>query len=352
MNSKSKMPLPEVQKKMFGTLSSGVEVFSYTLINSNGSQVSILTYGAIIQSIKVSDSEGNFENVVLSYEDLDSYLKDDCYIGATIGRYANRIQNAAFTLDGKLYTLDANNGSNNLHGGSKGFDKAAWTAESSLSTTSASVSLSYLSPAMESGFPGTLNTKVVFTLTNENALKISYAATTDKKTVVNMTNHSYFNLSGHFKSSVLDHYLQIDSDNILEIDPNLIPTSKQLPVKSTPFDFRKSKQIGLHIKNENEQLHLGSGYDHCWVLNNNEKVKLVSTVAHEASGRILEVFTNEPGMQLYTGNSLNGFFQKHSGFCLETQHFPNSPNQVEFPTVELNPDELYTSTTIFKFSTN
>jgi len=350
MNSKSINPLPEVQKKIFGTLSSGVDVFIYSLINSNGSHVSVLTYGAIIQSIEVSDSKGNFGNIVLNYDNIESYIKDTSFIGASIGRYANRINDAKFTLDGHVYELDANDGSNSLHGGLEGFHTVVWTAKTSVNKSSATLSLSYHSSDMENGFPGNLCTTITYTLTNSNSLEIYYTATTDKKTIVNLTNHSYFNLSGNFRKTVLDHHLQIESDYTLEVNSNLIPTTKFDKVSSTPFDFRQPKLIGQHITSDNNQLRLASGYDQCWVLKNNGDLKLVSKSFHEASGRVLEVLTTEPGIQFYTGNHLSGFYNKHSGFCLETQHFPNSPNEPEFPTAILNPEDTYRSTTIFKFS--
>jgi aldose 1-epimerase len=350
MNSKPPKPLPKIQKEIFGSLPNGTDVYAYSLINSNGTLVTLLTYGAIIQSIKVLDSKGNFDNVVLNYDTLEPYLSDTSFIGATIGRYANRIEDAKFSLDGHLYNLEANNSPNSLHGGLKGFGKVLWSPKTRVTETSASVILSYRSADMENGFPGTLNTSIVFTLTDTDSLEISYSATTDKKTVVNLTNHSYFNLSGDFNRPVLDHLLQIESDFTLEVNTNLIPTKKLETVTSTPFNFREPKLIGQDITCDNHQLRLGSGYDHCWVLKNKGHLKLVSKVVHEASGRFLEVFTNEPGIQLYTGNYLSGFYNKHSGFCLETQHFPNSPNVPEFPTVILNPNDTFQSTTIFKFS--
>jgi len=350
MNSIPLKLLPKVQKEIFGTLSSGVEVFTYTLINSNGYKVSILNYGAIIQNIEVSDSVGNFENIVLNYDNLEAYTKDTSFIGATIGRYANRINNAKFTLDGYLYKLNPNDGTNSLHGGLEGFNKVVWTANTSVKNSSASVSLSYHSPDMENGFPGNLFTTIYYTLTNSNSLEIYYTATTDKKTIINLTNHSYFNLSGNFKKTVLDHYLKIESDYILEVNSKLIPTTKLDNVSSTPFDFRQLKLIGQHITSDDNQLRLGSGYDHCWVLNGEGDLQSVCKIVHKDTGRLLEVFTTEPGIQIYTGNHLEGIYNKHSGVCLETQHFPNSPNEPKFPTVILNPEDTYRSTTIFKFS--
>jgi aldose 1-epimerase len=350
MNSNPLKLLPKVQKEFFGTLSSGVEVFNYTLINSNGSKVSVLNYGAIIQNLLVSDSVGNYENIVLNYDNLEAYTKDTFFIGATIGRYANRINDAKFTLDGHLYELDANDGSNSLHGGFGGFNKVVWTAKTSTNNSSASVSLSYHSSDMENGFPGNLFTTITYTLTNSNSLEIYYTSTTDKKTVVNLTNHSYFNLSGNFRKTVLDHHLKIESDYTLEVNSNLIPSAKFDKVTSTPFDFRQPKLIGQHITSGNNQLRLGSGYDHCWVLNSEGNLQSVSKIVHETTGRTLEVFTTEPGIHIYTGNHLKGLYNKHSGVCLETQHFPNSPNEPGFPTVILSPEDTYRSTTIFKFS--
>lgn len=340
-----------IQKNKYGTTPEGVSVDRFTLKNTNGIEVDIINYGGIITSIKAPNKKGLIENITLGYKSLPQYIKSNPYFGAIIGRYGNRIANGKFTLDGVEYSLANNNGPNNLHGGSKGFDKVIWNASTKNNANSVSLQLNYVSKDMEEGFPGNLNTTVIYTLKSDNTLEIDYKATTDKKTVVNLTNHSYFNLSGDFKQSITDHKLKILAETFIPVDETMIPIGKLDNVKHTPFDFRAFKIIGNDIELDNKQLKLGLGYDHCWVLSNqNNGVRLIATAYHEESGRILEFFSDEPGVQFYSGNHLSGSHGKRTGFCLETQHYPDSPNQTSFPSVILNPDETYTSKTSYKFS--
>jgi len=340
-----------ITQNVYAITDLGDSIDCYTLKNLNGIEVSIINYGGIITSIKAPNKKGVLENIVLGYDSLAQYIETSPYFGAIVGRYGNRIANGQFSLDGKAYSLAKNNGPNSLHGGLKGFDKVVWNATTVSNDDSVSLVLSYLSKDMEEGFPGNLETTVRYTLNSDNKLDIVYEATTDKKTIVNLTNHSYFNLSGNIKNDILDHQLQIDADSLVPVDEFMIPTGDIAMIENTPFDFRMFKAIGDDIDADNEQLKLGSGYDHCWVLNNqNEGFRLIATVYHESSGRELEVFSDEPGVQLYTGNHLEGLHKKRTGFCLETQHYPDSPNQVNFPSVVLNPNEKYSSKTSYKFS--
>jgi aldose 1-epimerase len=276
-----------------------------------------------------------------------------------VGRYANRIAKGTFALDGDTYRLTTNDGQNHLHGGNKGFDKVLWKATPKVTETGAVLELTYASPDGEEGYPGNLAVKVTYTLTPENALDIQYEASTDKPTIVNLTQHSYFNLSGDFSQSIEDHELVLYADDYLPVDHGLIPTGEMATVEGTPFDFKQPKPIGKDIDLDNEQLKLGKGYDHCWVLNEREGgFGRIGYVHHPESGRLLEVYSDEPGVQIYSGNFMDGafpdkkggFFGKRAGLCLETQHFPDSPNQPSFPSVRLNPGETYTSRTMFKFS--
>lgn len=349
-------------KSSWGKSPDGVEVGLYTLTNKNGMEVAITTYGGAVVSLKVPDRHGTLEDVVLGYDSLDGYVNDKVYFGAIIGRYANRIGQAKFTLDGKTYTLAKNNGENTLHGGVKGFNKAVWTAREIQAKDGQALELTYLSKDGEEGFPGNLHVRVVYTLTDSNELKIEYSATTDKDTVVNLTNHSYFNLLGVGPGTgdVLGHVLMIEADKFTPVDSGLIPTGELRDVAGSPFDFRKPTAIGARINEDNEQLKLAGGYDHNFVLRRRmgAPISLAARVVEPASGRILEVWTTEPGMQLYTGNFLDGsihgkggvVYTKHMAFCLETQHFPDSPNHAKFPTTELKPGERYHTTTIYKFS--
>lgn len=348
-----------ISKSDFGKTPEGLSVEKYTLKNEKGTSIDIITYGGIITSWTAPNKDNVYEDIVLGYNSLEEYTKSSPYFGALIGRYGNRIANSKFSLDGTEYTLAKNDGPNNLHGGVKGFDKVVWTASPSTTENTASLQLTYLSKDLEEGFPGNLTSIVTYTLNNDNSLKVVYEATTDKKTIVNLTQHSYFNLSGDFTKSILDHEIVIDADAYIPVDATLIPTGELADVTNTPFDFRKPKTMALEIENDDDQLKKGLGYDHCWVLNNQDKgMRLVSTAHHPTSGRLLEIFSDEPGIQLYSGNFLDGTLPSKSGgtyahrtgFCLETQHYPDAPNQKNFPSVVLEPGDKYSSKTTFKFS--
>jgi aldose 1-epimerase len=349
-----------IEKSTFGTLPNGQQVDSYTLKNKKGMEVAIMTYGGIITSLKVPNKDGKSEEVVLGFNSLEQYTKPNPYFGALIGRYGNRIAKGKFTLDGKDYSLAINNEPNALHGGPEGFHRVVWTAvESKGGATAASLKLKYLSKDMEEGYPGNLTVFVTYTLHDDNSLEVSYEATTDKKTIVNLTQHSYFNLSADFTKPILDHEITIDADKLVPVDATLIPTGDLTDVANTPFDFRKPKLIGKEIEAKDEQIKRGLGYDHCWVLNNQNKGNRFAASAYEPkSGRLLEVFTDQPGIQFYTGNFLDGtlpmrekgVYAHRTGFCLETQHYPDSPNQKTFPSTVLNPGEQYKTKTTFKFS--
>tara|TARA_R100001369_G_scaffold92810_3_gene140008 strand:- start:3777 stop:4955 length:1179 start_codon:yes stop_codon:yes gene_type:complete len=349
-----------ITKSDFGRTADGDAVAKYTLENKGGIQVDIITYGGRITSLRTPDSSGKLANVVLGFNDIQQYEKDNPFFGALIGRYGNRIAKGKFSLDGTEYTLAQNNGENSLHGGVKGFDKRVWNATTEESDDSIKLKLTYLSADMEEGFPGNLNTAVTYTLNKDNSLDVMYEAKTDKTTVVNLTQHAYFNLSGDFSNTILDHMVEIDADTFLPVDSGLIPTGELAPVEGTPFDFTEPKLVGKEINADSKQIVLGGGYDHCWVLNNqSEGYRSVATAYHPVTGRNLEVLTDEPGIQFYTGNFLDGTlpaanggtYAQRSGFCLETQHYPDSPNQLEFPSVTLEPGETYSTKTTFKFST-
>lgn len=349
-----------IQKFIFGKSNEGQLVHKYILTNANGMQVEVLTYGGIITSLEVPDKNGNFENVVLGFSCLNEYIENNTpYFGAIVGRFCNRIANGEFELEGQKYHLAKNNGQNSLHGGIVGFNKAVWEAKELIIEGGLVLELTHTSPDGDEGFPGNLKVKVSYKLTKNNALEILYEATTDQKTVINLTQHSYFNLSGNFSKDILDHELEIYSDHFLPVDENAIPLGEYREVSNTPFDFRKAKTVGEDIDNDNEQIRIGKGYDHCWVLDNEGKLATVAKVMHPESGREMTVLTTEPGIQLYTGNYLKDTItfdngdksQDRIGLCLETQHFPDSPNQLAFPSVVLSPNELFQSKTIYKFET-
>ena len=349
---------PEITKAPFGT-ADGKSVEIYTLANSKGSEARIMTYGGTLVSLKVPDKNGKFSDVVLGYDSLADYQKATAYFGALIGRYGNRIGKGKFSIGGKEYKLAINNGVNHLHGGLKGFDKVIWTASPSVEADGAHLELNYLSRDGEEGYPGNLNVKVEYVLTENNELKIEYSATTDKPTVVNLTHHSYFNLAGAGQGTILDHQLTLNADRFTPTDSGSIPTGELRSVKGTPFDFTKATAIGSRIEQNGEQLKFGNGYDHNFVLNKNgEVLSLAATVYESTSGRVLELFTTEPAVQFYTGNFLDGLikgksgqnYPRRSGFCLEAQHFPDSPNRPKFPSTVLRPGKTYTQTTIYKFS--
>ena len=348
-----------IEKSPFGTTVEGIDVDKYILSNQQGMEISIINYGGIITSWSAKDKNGIYEDIVLGYNELSEYEKESPYFGAIIGRYGNRIAKGKFSIEGKEYTLAVNNGENHLHGGMKGFDKVVWNAETRLTDSSVSLILTYLSKDMEEGYPGNLEVEVAYTLNNEDELSVTYKATTDKTTVINLTQHSYFNLSANFNNTILNHELILNSDSFLPVDNTLIPTGEFRDVTNTPFDFRTSKTIGQQIDEEDPQLKNGFGYDHCWVLNEQDKgIRFVASAFEPQSRRFLEVFSDEPGIQFYSGNFLDGTlpsknndsYQFRSGFCLETQHFPDSPNHKNFPSVILRPEEEYNSQTIFKLT--
>ena len=349
-----------IQKESFGEID-GKAIYIYTLRNSNNIEMKITTYGGIVTSLKLPDKNGDMGDVVLGYNDLNDYIKNNPYFGAIIGRYGNRIGNAKFTLNGQEYTLAKNDGENNLHGGVKGYDKVIWEAEPITGEDSISLKLHYLSKDGEEGFPGNLDVNVIYTLTNENTFRIDYTATTDRSTIVNLTHHTYWNLAGDGSGSILQHELMMNANNFTPVDEGLITTGEIISVMGTPMDFRKPTAIGDSIKSNYKQLKYAGGYDHNWVLNdfNEEKINFAASVYEPTSGRVMEIFTTEPGLQFYSGNFLDGSivgkdgnnYEFQSGFCLETQHYPDSPNKPEFPAVTLMPGETYSSTTIYKFST-
>ena len=353
------MQVLKIDKIRFGETMDGTDVDQFILSNNNGMEVRIITYGGIITSWTAPDKNGDYKDIVLGYNTLAEYEAETPYFGALIGRYGNRIAKGKFSLDDQEYTLAVNNGVNHLHGGLKGFDKVIWDAKTIVSDSTVSLELSYLSKDMEEGYPGNLETKVTYTLNNKYELSVNYEATTDKPTIVNLTQHSYFNLTADFKQDILGHELVINADSFLPVDSTLIPTGEFRDVTGTPFDFKTSKAIGTHIDNENIQLKNGLGYDHCWVLNDqNTGVRFVASAYEPVSGRLLEVFSDEPGIQFYSGNFLDGtlpsknkgMYQHRTGFCLETQHYPNSPNQENFPSVRLIPGEKYNSQTVFRLA--
>ena len=340
----------------YGKLADGTAVKLFTLTNESGMVAEIINYGGIVAELHVPDRDGKIADVVLGYENLDKYVEATPYFGALIGRYGNRIAKGKFTLDGKECTLATNNDENHLHGGDAGFDKVVWEATAKRTSNGPSLELTYVSKDGEEGYPGNLTCKVIYTLTNDNELKIKYEATTDAPTVVNLTHHGYFNLAGYDSGTILDQELMIDADKYTPVDVGLIPTGELAPVEGTPMDFRKSTAIGARIAQLTGD---PGGYDHNWVLNNSDGTYAkVASLYDPESGRLMEVFTSEPGLQFYSGNFLDGSnigkgttYNKHNGLCLETQHFPDSPNQPQFPSTVLRPGETYGYETAYKFST-
>ena len=351
---------PKIIKESFGKLPDGQDVEIYTLSNKNGVEVRIMTYGGVVVSLRTPDRKATLDDIVLGFERVEDYLKENPFFGALVGRYGNRIAKGKFKLGGKQYTLAVNNGENHLHGGLKGFDKALWTAKPLDTTAGVGVELTHTSPDGDEGYPGALQVKVTYTLTDQNEVKIDYFAITDKETVVNLTNHSYFNLRGAGEGEIISTELMINADKFTPVDKGLIPTGEMRPVKGTPFDFTKPKPIGQNIYDEtDEQIKFGGGYDHNFVLNKGAGGLTKAAEAYDSkTGRVLEVFTTEPGVQFYTGNFLDGklsgkgnkAYNKRFAFCLETQHYPDSPNKPEFPTTTLRPGEKYQSQTTWKFS--
>ncbi|MEW9552796.1 aldose epimerase family protein [Nonomuraea sp. NPDC050783] len=351
---------PGITKKHFGTLAGGQKVDIYTLRNARGMRVRILTYGGIIQSIEVPDSRGRLANVTLGFDNLSDYVKRSPYFGAIIGRYANRIAKGRFTLDGRTYRLATNDGPNALHGGNKGFDKRVWAASPFQRRGGVGLVLTYTSRAGEEHYPGTLRARVVYTLTDRNEIRMDYRATTTRPTVVNLTNHAYFNLRGEGNGTILGHRLQINASRYTPIDKTLIPTGKIARLAGTPLDFRRPTAVGARVNSKNQQIRYGGGYDHNYVLDSRGRgLSLAAKVVEPDSGRVLEVVTDQPGLQFYSGNFLDGtlrgtgghLYPKRSGFCLESQHFPDSPNHATFPSTVLRPGEVYRTTTLYAFST-
>ncbi|MGP8200692.1 MAG: aldose epimerase family protein [Limisphaerales bacterium] len=350
-------PASHIDKQPFGTGPNGEAVDIYTLRNSKGAEARIMTYGGIVVSLKMPDRNGHFDDVVLGYDNLQSYLDKSPYFGALIGRYGNRIGGAKFTLDGAIYTLATNDGPNMLHGGLKGFDKRVWAARAQESSHGPQLVLNYLSKDGEEGFPGNLNVTATYTLMNDNSLRLEFRATTDKDTVLNLTHHSYFNLAG--KGDILGHVVMIPADRFTPVDATLIPTGELRPVENTPFDFRTPTAIGARIGQGDEQLKFGKGYDHNWIVNKTPgKLALMARVTEPATGRLMEVWSTEPGLQFYSGNFLDGtitgkggwVYANRNAFCMEPQHFPDSPNKPDFPTVELKPGEVFKNIILYRFS--
>jgi len=349
-----------IQQEPFGTTKDGKPVTLYTLRNKNGVEAKITNYGGIVVSLTAPDRNGQFADIVLGYDNLAGYLKETPYFGCLVGRYGNRIAKGKFTLDGKTYTLATNNGPNALHGGLVGFDKVLWKARPFESANGPALELTYLSKDGEEGYPGNLLVKAVYTLTADNGLRLDYTATTDKPTVVNLTQHSYFNLAGQGNGDILGHVVVINANAFTPVDSTLIPTGEIRPVKGTPFDFTTPHTIGERIHVADEQLKFGGGYDHNWVLNKGfeKQLSLAATVTEPNSGRVLEVWTTEPGLQFYCGNFLDGtitgkggkVYKHRYGFCMEPQHYPDSPNQPLFPSTVLRPGETYTHTMIYKLA--
>jgi aldose 1-epimerase len=350
--------MAEVKQEELGKTSEGAAVQLFTITNASGASARVITYGATLVSLSVADRDGKFDDVVLGHDDLDGYLRRNRYFGCVVGRYGNRIAGAKFSLNEVEYKLTANNGPNILHGGRRGFDKVVWTGSKVDDQT---VEMTYLSKDGEEGFPGNLTARVRYSLTDGNELKIEYEATSEKDTVVNLTNHSYFNLVGHGSAefpTIVGHEMTVKADEYLPVNQNLIPTGKPAPVAGTPFDFRTAHTIGERIDADHEQIKIARGYDHCFVLKLAEFQPLAVTVYEPTRGRVMEVLTSEPGVQFFSGNGLDGsitgkkgkVYARRTGFCLETQHFPDSPNQPQFPTTTLKSGHLYQSSTVYRFS--
>jgi aldose 1-epimerase len=348
-----------IEKKSFGKLSDGREVALYTLTNASGSQAKIINYGATVVALSVPDRNGKIEDVVLGYDSLQGYVDGTTFFGAIVGRYGNRIGKGNFTLEGKNYQVTVNDGENCLHGGKIGYNKVLWNVTAVKDSVEPALELTYVSPDSEEGFPGTVTLTVTYILTNKNELRIDYKGTTDKTTVLNPIHHSYFNLSGSFTNTILDNVVTIEADSITPVDKGMIPVGTLVSVANTPMDFRVPVAVGARINDQYEQLLLGNGYDHNWVLRNfNGKVRKVAEVYEPKSGRVMTVLTDQAGIQFYTGNWLNGndkgngvAYQRRTGLCLEAQGFPDTPNKPQFPSVTLKPGDVYHQTTIYQFTT-
>jgi aldose 1-epimerase len=349
-----------ITKSDFGQTPDGQSVELYTLRNSKGAEVCVSTFGGVVQKLLVPDKHGKFADVVLGFDTLDGYTGTNCpYFGALVGRYGNRIGGATFKLEGQTYTLAKNNNGNSLHGGLKGFNKVVWTAKPSVGVHGPQLVLAYLSKDGEEGFPGNLEVTAIYTLTDDNELKLEFTARTDQPTVVNLTHHSYFNLAGQGNGDILNHVLYINADQTTPVDSGLITTGAFADVTGTPFDFRTPTTIGARINDPNPVLQYGPGYDHNWVINKPlGKFGLMARVVEPTSGRVLEVLSDEPGLQFYAGNFLDGsitgkegkVYQRRNAFCMEPQHYPDSPNKPNFPSVELKPGQTFHNTIVYKFS--
>jgi aldose 1-epimerase len=346
-----------ITKEPFGQTKEGIPVDIYTLRNARGAEARISNYGGLVVSLKMPDRNGQMADIVLGYDNLNDYLKETPYFGALIGRYGNRIARGKFTLDGQQYTLATNNYPNALHGGNRGFDKVVWQANARKTGEGPALRLHYVSNDGEEGYPGKLSVTAVYTLTDDNALKLEFTAKTDKDTVVNLTHHSYFNLAGN--GDILNHVVMIPADKFTPVDSTLIPTGVLLSVAGSPFDFRIPTAIGARIDQDDKQLKFGGGYDHNWVINKPMgQMGLMARVTEPTSGRVMEVLSTEPGLQFYSGNFLDGrltgkggwVYQFRNGFCMEPQHYPDSPNQPSFPSVVLKPGQTYHNTIIYRFS--
>lgn len=347
-----------IVKEFFGKTNDNKDVNTYILKNSLGATLKLMDLGATIISINVPDRNNYFADVVCGYDDVESYMENSGYQGAIIGRYGNRIKNSTFTLDGINYKLFNNEGSNHLHGGREGFDKKIWEAKTWEIGNTMFVEFSYLSCHMEEGYPGNLKVKVLYSFDDNNVISINYKATTDKKTVLNLTNHAYFNLGGYDSGTILNHSLWLDADYVSCVDSELIPTGEKIDVTNTPFDFRTEKLLGKDINSNDALLKLGQGYDHNFILNNDGSIKHIATLKDTVSGRIMKVYTNQPCVQIYCANCINEMEspfknnvpqRKRCAVCIETQHSPDSPNHDDFPSTELNVGELYDYTTVLKF---
>jgi aldose 1-epimerase len=347
-----------ISKANFGKMPDGTPVEIYRLRNGRGMEAQIMTLGGTVTSLKVPDKNGRLDDVVLGYDDLDGYLKNNPYFGCLIGRYGNRIGGAKFVLDGKTFALAKNNGLNSLHGGTMGFDKVIWKGvRAEVGADGPQLELDYLSKDGEEGFPGNLSVTAIYTLTEDNTLRLDFSAMTDKPTLCNLTHHSYFNLAG--RGDILGHEVFINADKFTPVNESLIPIGELKPLDNTPLDFRKPTAIGARIDNDDEQLKFGRGYDHNWVINKPpDKLGLMARVTEAATGRVLEVFSTEPGLQFYSGNFLDGtiigrsgiIYERRHGFCMEPQHFPDSANKPNFPSAVLRPVQVYRNTIIYKFS--
>ncbi len=344
-----------VSKSPFGKTADGKQVDLFTCVNSHGMVMKIMTYGAIVIELQAPDRDGKLANITLGFDSLEGYFGDHPYFGSTVGRYANRIAKGKFTLDGKQYTLATNNDANHLHGGDVGYNRVVWDAQAVEDDDAVGVKFTYVSKDGEEGYPGELQVAVTYVLNNDNEMRVDYEAVTDKATPINLTNHCYWNLAGAGSGTILNHQLMLDSDKYLPVDDTLIPTGKLVDVADTPFDFRKPHRVGARIDQVTGD---PPGYDHCFVLRNQDgTMALAARVTEPSSGRVLEIFTTQPGIQFYTGNfldgsSANGGYERNEGFCLETQHYPDSPNQNSFPSVILRPGKTYRQATVHRFSSD